>query len=104
MSRSPYRPLERQVAPVTGGGSGIGAAVSVALAGAGAAVGVNCASSPRRAAAVVAEIERAGGSPLALQVDVSHEDQVEAMFPGLLGRFGHLDILVAPFPGFRGNG
>jgi NAD(P)-dependent dehydrogenase (short-subunit alcohol dehydrogenase family) len=47
MSRSPYRPLERQVALVTGGSSGIEAAVSVALAGAGAVVGINYASDPK---------------------------------------------------------
>ncbi len=47
MSRSPYRPLEWQVAPVTGGSSGIGAAGPVALAGAGAVIGVNYASDPK---------------------------------------------------------
>jgi glucose 1-dehydrogenase len=69
--------------------------VAVALAAAGAAVGVNYASSPEGAAAVVAEIERAGGEAVALEADVSREDQVEAVFRGLLGRFGRLDVLVA---------
>jgi glucose 1-dehydrogenase len=89
------RPLEGQVALVTGGSGGIGAGVAVALAAAGAAVGVNYASSPEGAAAVVAEIERAGGEAVALEADVSREDQVEAVFRGLLGRFGRLDVLVA---------
>jgi glucose 1-dehydrogenase len=89
------RPLEGQVALVTGGSSGIGAGVAVALAAAGAAVGVNYASSAEGAAAVVDEIERAGGTAVALQANVSHEEQVEAVFRGLLGRFGRLDILVA---------
>jgi glucose 1-dehydrogenase len=83
--------LEGQVALVTGGSSG----VAVALAAAGAAVGVNYASSPERAAAVVSEIERAGGAAVALQANVSREEQVEAVFRGLLGHFGRLDILVA---------
>jgi enoyl-[acyl-carrier-protein] reductase (NADH) len=43
----PYQPLERQVALVTRGGSGIAAAVPVALAGAGVAVGGNYASDPK---------------------------------------------------------
>ncbi|MFC7478167.1 glucose 1-dehydrogenase [Dankookia sp. GCM10030260] len=89
------RPLEGQVALVTGGSSGIGAGVAVALAAAGAAVGVNYASSPEGAAAVVDEIERTGGAAVALQTDVSREEQVEALFRGLLNRFGRLDILVA---------
>jgi glucose 1-dehydrogenase len=89
------RPLERQVALVTGGGSGIGAAVAAALAASGASVGVNYRSDPGPAAAVVAAIEQAGGTAVALEGDVSQEDQVEAMFRSLLSRFGRLDILVA---------
>lgn len=95
MSEISSRPLEGQVALVTGGGSGIGAGVAAALAAAGAAVGVNYPTTPERAAAVVAEIEQAGGTAVALQADVAREDQVEAMFRALLDRFDQLDILVA---------
>jgi glucose 1-dehydrogenase len=52
-------------------------------------------SSPEGAAAVVDEIERAGGAAVALQANVSREEQVEAVFRELLDRFGRLDILVA---------
>jgi glucose 1-dehydrogenase len=95
MPKNVSRPLEGQVALVTGGSSGIGAGVAVALAAAGAAVGVNYASSAEGAAAVVDEIERAGGTAVALQANVSCEEQVQAVFRGLLDRFGRLDILVA---------
>jgi glucose 1-dehydrogenase len=80
---------------VTGGGSGIGAAVAAALGAAGASVGVNYPSDPEAAAAVVGGIERAGGAAVALQADVSREEQVRSMFRALLDRFGRLDILVA---------
>jgi glucose 1-dehydrogenase len=95
MPENASRPLEGQVALVTGGSRGIGAGVAVALATAGAAVGINYASRPEDAAAVVDEIERAGGAAIALQADVSREEEVEAVFRGLLNRFGRLDILVA---------
>jgi glucose 1-dehydrogenase len=95
MPENASRPLEGQVALVTGGSRGIGVGVAVALATAGAAVGVNYASRPENAAAVVDEIERAGGAAIALQADVSREEEVEAVFRGLLDRFGRLDILVA---------
>src|SRR4051812_22608707 len=50
MPENTSRPLEGQVALVTGGSSGIGAGVAVALTSAGAAVGVNYASSAEGAA------------------------------------------------------
>src|SRR5205085_8725401 len=47
------------------------------------------------AEAVVAEIREAGADALALEADVSNEDQVVAMFRATVEHFGRLDILVA---------
>jgi len=43
---------------------------------------------------VAAEVEAAGGSALAVRVDVRHEDEVKAMVDATVERFGRLDILI----------
>ncbi len=86
--------LQDQVALVTGASSGIGAAVAVALAAAGAKVGVNYARSSKGAEAVVDEIKAAGGEAIAIQADVSKEDQVLSMFEQIYQAYGTIDILV----------
>jgi glucose 1-dehydrogenase len=90
-----WRPLQGQKALVTGANSGIGRAVALALGAAGADVGVNYVTRPEAAEAVVAEIRKAGTDALALEADVSNENQVVAMFRAAVEHFGRLDILVA---------
>jgi glucose 1-dehydrogenase len=89
------RPLLGQKALVTGANSGIGRAVATALGAAGADVAVNYVVRPEEAAEVVEEIRNAGTDAVALQADVSAEDQVVAMFRAMEERFGGIDILVA---------
>ena len=43
---------------------------------------------------VATEVEAAGGSALAVRVDVRHEDEVKAMVDATIERFGRLDILI----------
>lgn len=92
------RVLKGQRALVTGANSGIGKAIAIALGRAGADVVVNfvrgedeanevaqqalcgCAHEPNRA--------------IAIQADVSKEDQVRAMFERAIGELGTIDILV----------
>ena len=86
--------LSGQSALVTGANSGIGKACALALANDGANVVVNYVTHPEIADAVVAEIKAAGGNAIALQADVSKEDQVQAMFSEMYKVFGTIDILV----------
>jgi len=86
--------LEDRVALVTGASRGIGRATAVALARAGAKVVVNYSTNGEAAARVVREIEAGGGEAVAIQADVSRQEEAGRMVGEALGRFGHLDILV----------
>jgi citronellol/citronellal dehydrogenase len=94
------KPLTGRVAIVTGSSRGIGRAFALHLARAGAAVVVTGKSEepteklPGSIHTVAAEIEEAGGTALAVRVDVRHDDEVEAMVKQTVDRFGHVDILI----------
>jgi glucose 1-dehydrogenase len=87
--------LAGQSALVTGGDSGIGAGICRAFAAAGARVGINDHKDSSAAHARCREIHEHGGEALALQADVSSEEQVGAMFERLVAAFGRVDIVVA---------
>ncbi len=93
MNSSPK--LQGQAALVTGANSGIGRGVALALANDGAKVVVNYVAAPESAEEVVSEIKKNGGLAIALQGDVSREDEVKAMFELMVKEFGTIDILVA---------
>jgi glucose 1-dehydrogenase len=90
----PLNLLKGQAAIVTGASSGIGKAVAIALGAAGAQVVVNYVGSEQPAAEVVNTITGRGGRAIAVQCDVSKEDQVKAMFARAIKEFGTVDILI----------
>jgi NAD(P)-dependent dehydrogenase (short-subunit alcohol dehydrogenase family) len=85
---------ERKSVLVTGGSRGIGAATCRQAGRAGYRVAVNYASNEVAAAAVVAELEAAGGEAFAVQGDIGLEADIAAMFAAVDRRFGRLDALV----------
>jgi glucose 1-dehydrogenase len=90
----PGQPLRGQAALVTGANSGIGESVVRHLAAAGASVVVNFVSNEAAAQQIVDDIRQSGGQAIAIQADVSQEDQVQAMFAKMFEVFGTIDILV----------
>jgi NAD(P)-dependent dehydrogenase (short-subunit alcohol dehydrogenase family) len=83
-----------QVLLVTGASRGIGAATARLAAQRGWAVAVNFASNRAAADHVVQSIRQDGGRAFAVQADVSHEDQILAMFEQVDRELGPLAALV----------
>ncbi|SFP65788.1 glucose 1-dehydrogenase [Nitrosomonas cryotolerans] len=95
MPHCPHRNLLRgQKALVTGATSGIGKNIAIYLAQEGADVAINYIGSEDAANEMVAAIKASGGHAIAVQADVSREDQVQAMFQQTIETFGTIDILV----------
>jgi glucose 1-dehydrogenase len=95
MPNVPHRDLlQGQKALVTGASSGIGKSVAIHLAREGADVVVNYVGNEDAANEVVETIRADGGNAIAIQADVSKEDQVQAMFQQMYDTFGTIDILV----------
>jgi glucose 1-dehydrogenase len=87
--------LVGQPALITGASSGIGKATAIGLAKAGADFIVNYHGNAETAEEVVHEITSAGNSAIAIQADVSNEDDVDAMFRQAISHFGTLHIVIS---------
>jgi 3-oxoacyl-[acyl-carrier protein] reductase len=85
--------LDRKIALITGAGSGFGAEMARMFAANGACVLVNDLNE-KAAISVAAEIGKAGGSAIAMQGDVSKNDDVCALVSRAMEEFGGLDIYV----------
>jgi glucose 1-dehydrogenase len=85
-------PLAGRRALVTGSATGIGRATAKRLAADGASVVINYVGPPDNANSAVSEI---GGRAIAIEADVSNEDQVAAMFKQAADELGGpIDLLV----------
>lgn len=89
------RPLEGQVAVVTGASRGIGRATALELGRRGAAVIVHYRRDAEAARTVVSTIESEGGRARAVPAELGDLEALERMFATIEGREGRVDVLVA---------
>jgi NAD(P)-dependent dehydrogenase (short-subunit alcohol dehydrogenase family) len=83
--------LQGKTALVTGSARGLGKAIALALAKSGASLVLSDIQYPEETAE---EIEQTGASWLALQADITDEDQVKALAVRSAAEYGKVDILV----------
>lgn len=94
MTASLQKPLDGQLALVTGASRGIGAEIAFKLAEAGAHV-IAAARTQGGLEELDDRIQGIGGTATLLTIDLSKLDEVDKIGPTLAERFGQLDILVA---------
>lgn len=88
------RDQARPVALVTGGSRGVGASTAVQLAAAGYDVVVTYRNKAARAEEVVAKVQAAGGSGLAIGGDITVEADRAELAETIRGWSGRLDLIV----------
>ncbi|MFB5189025.1 SDR family NAD(P)-dependent oxidoreductase [Alicyclobacillus fastidiosus] len=90
-----YMELSGKIALVTGASGGIGRAVALDLAELGAKVAVNYLSNRDGADETVETIRKRGGHAVAIQADVTNEEQIQSLVEQTEKSFGDsIDILV----------
>ncbi len=87
-------PLAGKLALITGSSQGIGRATAIRLAQSGADIVINYRSKANAAAEVKAHIEDMGRRCIAIQADVSQEEDVSRLFAGATEALGPIAILV----------
>ncbi|MEE2693889.1 MAG: SDR family oxidoreductase [Pseudomonadota bacterium] len=83
-----------KTALVTGAGNRIGRAIAGALGVAGWNVAVHYHKSRASAENLVDEIKRRGSGAMAIQADLSNQDQLQAILPEINGSLGLVDCLI----------
>ncbi len=88
------KPLQGQVALVTGAAKRIGRGLALALGEAGASVAITWRDSEPQARQTLADLERLGVNAAAFRADLRNPAQIRTAVESAAAKFGRLDILV----------
>jgi len=86
--------LNGKVAVITGAGRGIGRAIALQFAEYGSKVVINYRSSITQVEELLTMIKNAGGDAIAIQADISREEEAKKLIEEAVKHFGRLDVLV----------
>lgn len=89
------KPLQNQVALITGASRGIGKATALKLASMGAHIVVNYVKNLAEAERAVAEVKAMGQDAIAVQADTSRQDDLKRLFAETKAHFGRLNIFIS---------
>jgi NAD(P)-dependent dehydrogenase (short-subunit alcohol dehydrogenase family) len=85
--------LQGKVVLITGGSRGLGLVLARALAAKGARLAI-CSRSADKLELARQELEKTGAEVLALPIDVTEREQVEAMIRDVIDHYGRIDVLI----------
>ncbi len=86
--------LKGKIAVITGAGRGIGKAIALQFAQYGSKVVVNYRSSIAQVEELLSIIKNNGGEAIAIQADISREEDAKRLVEETVKHFGRLDVLV----------
>ncbi|AJY73703.1 SDR family oxidoreductase [Paenibacillus beijingensis] len=89
-----YSDLENKTVVITGAATGIGKAIAVRFGREKANVVLNYFDEKQEPQRIVDEIREAGGRAVAIQGDVTKEEDVKALIEGGVKHFGSVDVMI----------
>ncbi len=86
--------IKDKIVLITGSSSGIGKATALKFAQEGARIVINYRTNKKNAEKTVAEIEKLSNKVIAIQADVTDQNQVKKLFSETVKAFGSVDMII----------